>query len=166
MDLEPVADVISVAVNERDSDRVVQKVLEVLQEVGIDKISGLLEGEIDPAQQLASVNIPGGIILLIIRVIRVVTGHSKGFLDRSLVEIWYEVVRRRRIIGWMSDIINATFSEDVIRPFDVVTAHACCLRADRLAIEGGVISCVAEIYLVEASIWHVASELIRLGWSV
>lgn len=79
---EPVADVVGVAVDERDADGQLEDLLQVFDEVGPDEVAGLLEGEVDVVVRL-----------------RVIDVHADGVHHRVFLEV-VDVVRfRGRILS-------------------------------------------------------------------
>lgn len=68
---KPVADVVCVAVDEGDADGQVKDLFEVVDEVGPDEVTGLLEGVVD--------GLAGG---------GVVEVHPDGLLDGVLLEVF------------------------------------------------------------------------------
>lgn len=68
---KPVADVVCVAVDEGDADGQVEDLFEVVDEVGPDEVTGLLEGVVD--------GLAGG---------GVVEVHTDGLLDGVLLEVF------------------------------------------------------------------------------
>lgn len=95
---EPVADVVCVAVEERDADAVGENLLEVLDEVGEDKIAGLLE----PARHVARVGAG------------VVDVYANGFLSRREVQKVYEVVLWRGVIVGVPDVVYASAAKHIV----------------------------------------------------
>ena len=83
---EPVADVVGVAVVEGDADGVVEDHFEVGKEIGIGEVTGLLEGVINVVVGFSIVEV-----------------HAEGILDERLVEVLFEVGRRRGVYVWVAD---------------------------------------------------------------
>ncbi len=52
---KPVADIVSISVDERDADGAVQDHLQIIDEVGVDKVAGLLESVVDLIVRVLSV---------------------------------------------------------------------------------------------------------------
>lgn len=95
---EPVADVISVTVDQGDAHGAGEDILQVLEEVGPDEVTGLLEGEVD-----------------------LVVGHgvvevdADGVLDVVLAQVVDKVARGCGIIVRVTDVVDTTAAEDVVR---------------------------------------------------
>lgn len=71
---KPVADVVCVAVDERDADGEVQDGFEVVDEVGPDEVAGLLEGVVD-------VCVGGGVVEV----------YAEGVFDGGFLEVFLVV---------------------------------------------------------------------------
>lgn len=87
---EPVADVIRIAVDERDTHGVGEDGFEVVDEVGPNVVAGLLEGEVD---------------LLVAH--GVVEVYAQGVLDRAVLEVFGELLGWGWVLCWISSgILN------------------------------------------------------------
>jgi hypothetical protein len=91
---KPIADVISIAVEEIYTHSLVKQILEVLTEVREDEVSRVLELVVDIAVGC-----------------RVVEVDTNGILHVSLVEVRGEVRRWRRVIAWVTDVVGTTAGE-------------------------------------------------------
>ena len=140
---KPVADVVCVAVDKSHSHTGVEEVFQVRHEVRVHKVASLLESEVD----------------FVVREASVIGIDTKSVLCRCVVEERYDVVRWRRVIIWMADVVDATATEEVVRRLDVVTAHVGCFGADCLTIQGGGVDLFASLDLFETAVGHVASKL-------
>ena len=83
---EPVANVVGIAVVEGDTDGVVEDHFEVGKEIRIREVAGLLEGVVDVVVGLSIVEV-----------------HAEGILDERLVEVLFEIGRRRGVYVWVAD---------------------------------------------------------------
>jgi hypothetical protein len=71
----PIADIIGITIDQRDSDTIVKNFLQIFQKVVIDEITGLLEGEVNLA-------VGGGVIDI----------YTESRLDFRHIEIVDEIV--------------------------------------------------------------------------
>ena len=94
---EPIADVICVTVDESNANGPSEDIFEVFDEVGPDKVTGLLEGVVDFGVGLSVVEI-----------------DSKGILDFVFGEVVDVVARRGGVLGWVADVISTATTEDVV----------------------------------------------------
>ena len=85
------ADVISIAISQRDSHSLVKQILKILAEVREDEVACVLELVVDVA--VGS---------------RVVEVDTNGILYVCLVEVRGQVRRRRRVIARVTDIVGTT----------------------------------------------------------
>ena len=94
MAAKPVADVIGIAVREGNSHSLVKEILEILTEVGEDKVSCVLELVVDVA--VGS---------------RVIQVDADGVLHMRLVEVRSQVRRRCRVITGVTNVVGSTTGE-------------------------------------------------------
>ena len=122
-----------------------KKILEILEETVVDKISSGLES-----------------IVNVIVGFGVVDTNTKSVLDFSHVEEVREVLRRSRVITGVSDIVGSSARVLVVRSFDIVSAHILGFGAEGLS--GKVVltrfsGFAAVLDGFEASAVHVQGEL-------
>jgi ketopantoate reductase len=112
---EPVADVVCVAVEEVDTKALIEEVLEVLAEVGIDEVARVLELPRGNGNQLCGwgdhvlqgvyspvdVRVGGGVVQI----------HTNGALHVRLVEVRRQVGWGSRVIRWVTDVVGTTAAE-------------------------------------------------------
>lgn len=123
-----VADVIGIPIIESDADVVVEEVFEVLDKLGVDKVAGICEVIVDIWRRFSGR--------------RIVQIHANGLLNVRQVEVVDKVLRWGWIVGWMPDIISATATKLVVRPFNIGPTRFCGVEADvfpfiRGAVRGG-----------------------------
>lgn len=139
---EPVADVIRVAIDERDAHGVGEDGFEVIDEVGPDVVAGLLEGEVD--------------FLVAHGVVEV---YAQGVLDRAVLEVFGELLGWGGVICWMTDIIHPPFTDVVVGTLDVIATHVRRLSADSVIRQRRAVGLLAQGDLVLAAIGHTVGEL-------
>lgn len=120
---EPVADVVGVAVDERDAHAVVEDVLEVGDELRVDEVARVGEARVDQTRGRR----------------RVIKVHAEGLLRAGLVEVIDKVSGRGGIFVRMADIVDAATTEGVVGPFDEVPTDVRRGGAGGLAVDGGAV---------------------------
>lgn len=149
-------DVIGVAIRKTDAYVLVEQVLEIKPEVGVDEVAGVLERVVDTVGA------------------RVVERHSEGLLHLWQIEVVRVVRRWRGVVIFVSDVIDTAAAVVVVRRLDVVSAHVSrfvaelhdaggqsSLRDGRVGVvvAGVAFGCgAAQLDLVEAAIVHVVGE--------
>lgn len=112
---EPVADVIGIAMVQVDSDTLVKQILEVQHEVWIDKVSGVLELEVDVAVRFGVVEV-----------------DSQRLLYRWSVQVVDEILWRCWVVTRMSDIVYTTAAERIVDTFNEIPTSVLSFGADRV----------------------------------
>jgi hypothetical protein len=112
---EPVANVVCVAVEEVDAKALIEQVLEVLAEVGVDEVTRVLELPRGNGNQLCSWGdhvLQGVYSPVDVRVGgSVVQVHTNGALHVRLVEVRRQVGWGSRVIRWVTDVVGTTAAE-------------------------------------------------------
>ncbi len=155
---EPITNIVGIAVDHSDADRIVENSFEIDEEVGIDEVTGLLEG-------IRDVNIGLGIIEV----------YAEGSLDRGKIKVVHEISGRGGVFVWMADaecllaqivslggtlvLIDTTIAIRIIRRFDIGPALIRSLETVLLSNVGRPIHLFALGTKVEAAANHVAREL-------
>lgn len=140
---EPVADVICVAVDERNAHRVVEDHFEVGDEVWVGEVAGI-----------------GKCVVDIIVGLGIVEVDAECVLHLGLVEVVVEVGGRGGVIIGMSDIVDAAAAKLVVRRFDIGATLVSSLLAIQLANHGRAVDLTAGVYLSKAAdVRHEAGEL-------
>jgi len=140
---KPVANIVCIAIDERDAHGCVENHLEVFEKVGINEITGLLEGEVD----------------VVVRLCGVVRVDTKSFLRGRQVKIVDKVGRWSRINVRMTNVIHTAAAEEVVWALDVVSAHILSFCTDCLTSKCGLVHLEAQTYLVQTAIGHVQCKL-------
>ena len=135
---EPVADVVGVAVDEGDADGGVEDRLQVVDEVRVDEVAGLLEG----------------VVNLAIGVLSVVCVDAEGGLGGRQVEEVLEVGGRGGVFVRVADVVDAAARVRVVGAFDVVAAHVLRFGADCLVGERGSVGLIAVADLIQTAVGH------------
>lgn len=120
---EPVADVIGVAVDERDAHAVIEDVLEVSDELRVDEVARVGEAREDQTRRRR----------------RVIEVHAEGLLRAGLIEVIDKVSGRGGIVVRVADIVDATTAEGIVGPFDEATADVCGAGAVGLAVDSSAV---------------------------
>lgn len=121
-----------------------KQVLDILQEAVVNKVSGGLECIVDVIVGLC-----------------VIETDTKSVLNFSKVQEIGKVLRRSRVIAWMSDIVCSASREAVVGALYVVSAHVLCLGAESLGgkvVLTSLSGLTAVVNQVKTSIGHGQSE--------
>lgn len=138
---EPVTDVIRIAVNQRDTNRKLENLLKIVDEVRPDEVAGLLEGVIH-------LRAGGGVIEV----------DAQGVLDGGLLEVLVVAGWWGWVVAWMADVVDAAAGVLVVRTFDVIAAHVGGFGTDAVVYEGGAVGLLAGGDLVLAAVGHAIGE--------
>lgn len=117
---EPVADVVSVAVDEGDADAVVEDMLEVAYKDRVDEVASVGEAFVDEAGGFGCV----------------VDVYAEGLEGGCLVEVLDEVGGGCGVLVRVANIINASAGVGVVGALYKIAANSCGLGAGGLAVDG------------------------------
>jgi hypothetical protein len=137
------ADVVCVAVDQGDAYAVAENHLEVLDEVGPDKVAGAGEAVADGAGRRRCV----------------VDVYAECLLRAGHIEEGHEVVGRRGVVVGVANVVDTTTAESVVGFFDERTAQVGGLRAGELAVFGAAVGFAAVFDLVMATFGHIVGLL-------
>lgn len=135
---EPVANIVSIAVEECNADAVAENFREVSDE-RVDKVTGGGKAREDWRRARGCV----------------VDIDTKGVLGRCKVKEIQEVIRRGGIIVGVTDVIDTAVAEAVVGPFDEPSAQTHGLGAGELALVSASVRLLAVLDLIIASLWEV-----------